>query len=291
MSVVLSVICPAWNRHKVIKRCVDSVSRQTFTDFELIIVDDGSAPAIELGALGARCTAVRLVSHKENLGPAAARNGGARVAKGHWLAFIDSDDEWSPEKLERQMAFAESHASSARYQAFVTGFELVDPFLARTFRCIPNGASSMSEFASGCWFGPGTTLLIRREIFFALGGFDENLLRLEDYEFFIRFGAAHGALLVVPEILSRIHLQDSPPLDRLLSSTEYIHQKYLKSNFADYNVKRRIAAFCRLAKASSCYRNGLHAATLWHLAASWVLVPRRSIHLIDRFATKCVRSC
>src|SRR5690348_15078750 len=103
----VSVIVPVFNRAATIGRAVASVVVQTMADWELIVVDDGSAddPA---GALAALSDArLRLLRHERNRGAAAARNTGIAAARAPLIAFLDSDDEWLPEKLARQVAAVE----------------------------------------------------------------------------------------------------------------------------------------------------------------------------------------
>jgi hypothetical protein len=129
----------------------------------------------------------------------------------------------------------------------------------------------IGEFAAGCWFCPGTTLMIRRDTFLALGGFDDKLLRLEDYEFFLSFGLAGGYLFVLPESLSHIHVQSVPRIHRVEYATDYVLDKYAQSHAVDRRALRYIAAFCRLVKASTYYRHRMAFSALWNLAAagSW----------------------
>ena len=98
----VSVIIPTYNRSLSVREAIESVLAQTYRDFELIVVDDGSAdntPSV-LGSFGERIRGIR----QANAGVSAARNAGIRAAKGEWVAFLDSDDLWVPQKLERQMA-------------------------------------------------------------------------------------------------------------------------------------------------------------------------------------------
>lgn len=100
----VSVVLPTYNRAHLLPRAIQSVLDQTYTDFELIVVDDGSAddtPAVMEGYTDDR---VRYIRYEPNRGANAARNVGIRAARAHFIAFQDSDDDWLPEKLERCMA-------------------------------------------------------------------------------------------------------------------------------------------------------------------------------------------
>jgi glycosyltransferase involved in cell wall biosynthesis len=100
----VSVVLPVFNRAATIRGAMQSVLRQTWPDFELIVVDDGSTDGTPEAAAGVADPRIRLVANPGNLGAAAARNTGIRAARGAWVAFQDSDDEWLPLKLEKQMA-------------------------------------------------------------------------------------------------------------------------------------------------------------------------------------------
>ena len=100
----VSVVLPAYNRAGAIRGAVESVLRQSFTNFELIVVDDCSTDATAAEVAEIADPRVRLIRHAENRGASAARNTGIREARGPWVAFQDSDDEWLPLKLEKQMA-------------------------------------------------------------------------------------------------------------------------------------------------------------------------------------------
>lgn len=112
----VSVVLPTYNRPELLRRAIDSVLRQTYGDFELLVVDDASAedPTPVVESFGD--DRVRLIRHPENRGNAAARNTAIRSARGRFLAFLDDDDEWAPEKLELQVPVLES---SARDEALV----------------------------------------------------------------------------------------------------------------------------------------------------------------------------
>lgn len=104
----ISVIIPAYNREKLIERALRSVLSQTYTDLEAIVVDDGSQDNTSRKVL-AMCnqdSRISLIKHNTNLGAQSARNTGIRAAKGKWIAFLDSDDEWLPDSLERRLRMA-----------------------------------------------------------------------------------------------------------------------------------------------------------------------------------------
>ena len=123
--VELSVVIPVYNREGSILRAIDSVRGQTFADFELIVVDDGSTDrTVATIVSGCKEPRLRLLRHATNQGAAAARNTGILNARGEWIAFLDSDDEWAADKLLRQVEALSSAAPMTL--ACVCGFVLDD---------------------------------------------------------------------------------------------------------------------------------------------------------------------
>ena len=100
----VSVVIPAYNRAAQIRLAIDSVLRQSFSDFELLVVDDGSTDGTRDVVRGIADPRLRLIETPRNMGASAARNLGIAEARAPWVAFQDSDDEWLPLKLEKQMA-------------------------------------------------------------------------------------------------------------------------------------------------------------------------------------------
>ncbi|OIJ11705.1 glycosyl transferase [Anaerobacillus alkalilacustris] len=106
---IISVITPAYNTAKFIRETMDSVIAQTYSSWEMIIVDDCSSDDTVniVQQYEQKDTRIQLITLQENSGPAVARNTAIRHAKGRYLAFIDSDDQWMPDKLEKQLRFME----------------------------------------------------------------------------------------------------------------------------------------------------------------------------------------
>ena len=127
---MISIIVPVYNAEKYIRETIESVKAQTFTDWELILVDDqskdGSVRIIEEEEK-ALPDKIRLIRQPENGGAAKSRNAGIRAANGRYIAFLDADDLWYPEKLERQMRFMEESGAPFVFMSYHFGDENAVP--------------------------------------------------------------------------------------------------------------------------------------------------------------------
>jgi len=197
---LVSVIIPTRNRRELVGEAVASALAQRDVAAEVIVVDDGSTDgtASMLSAFGDRIRVVR----QTGSGVSAARNHGARLARGEWLAFLDSDDLWRPEKLARQLAY---HADRPTLGASQTG-EIWIRNGVRVNPCRHHRKPDGDIFAPSlarCVVSPSAVLL-RRELFASLGGFDEGLAVCEDYDLWLRLGAREPVgLLDEPLVIKR----------------------------------------------------------------------------------------
>jgi glycosyltransferase involved in cell wall biosynthesis len=109
MNDLVSIIMPSYNTSKYISETIESVLAQSYANWELIIVDDCSADDTDKVISGVEDKRIKYYKNEKNSGAAVSRNKALREAKGKWIAFLDSDDLWSPEKLEKQIAFMEKN--------------------------------------------------------------------------------------------------------------------------------------------------------------------------------------
>ena len=197
---LVSVIIPTHNRRDLVCEAVASVLRQRNASAEVIVVDDGSTDDTRR-ALAPLGSAIRY-AHQPTRGVAAARNHGVRLAGGTWLAFLDSDDLWQPDKLVRQLAY---HAERPTLRASQTG-EIWIRDGVRVNACRHHRKPDGDIFAPSvarCVVSPSAVML-RRDLFDALGGFDESLPVCEDYELWLRLGARESVgLLDEPLVIKR----------------------------------------------------------------------------------------
>jgi glycosyltransferase involved in cell wall biosynthesis len=257
----VSVIIPAYDRAASIRQAIESVLRQTWTDFELIVVDDGSSDGTLAAAAEVRDPRLRLVESPRNAGAAAARNRGAGEARGTWLAFQDSDDEWLPEKLGKQMArLAEPAGYVAAYCGLLTLGGLDPAAEARLgLRYVPDPAVVPAEGDLREPLLRGNlvstqTLVVRRDVFLGLGGFDAGLPALEDWDFALRL-AARGPIALVDEPL--VQQRFSPnSLTRSLDRHVRAHDRIVEKHLALYEGRPDLLALQYYSLAGSQRRAG-----------------------------------
>ncbi|MGH8140840.1 MAG: glycosyltransferase family 2 protein [Steroidobacteraceae bacterium] len=200
----VSVILPAFNRLKYLRPAVESVFVQTLADWELVIADDGSEEETRayLRAL-ASDTRVRVIWLPHSGNPAAVRNSAMGQARGEYLAFLDSDDEWLPTKLEKQIG---SLRTCAGRRWSYTGSVSID---AKGESCahaaaVPRHGGAILEFLLRHEVAIWTpTVVAERRLVAEAGGFDAALLLFEDYDLWLRL-ACRSEIDLIDEPLTRV---------------------------------------------------------------------------------------
>lgn len=195
----VSVVIPTFNRAHVLGRAIASVLGQTYTELELIVVDDGSSDGTAALMREFADPRLRYVQQPRNLGVSAARNRGVTEARGEWLAFLDSDDLWLAQKLERQFAALEGVDCAASYCCLLRidgDNQTRIPYRADT---VNSGAQPWpSLLMDGLWYSQ--TWLVPKRVLLAAGLFDERMNIWEDWDLFLRI-ALQGPVHHLPEIL------------------------------------------------------------------------------------------
>jgi GT2 family glycosyltransferase len=202
----VSVVLPAYNRAGTIRAAIDSVLRQTFADFELLVVDDCSTDGTREVVAEVRDPRLRLIAMPANRGAAAARNAGIGEARGAWVAFQDSDDEWLPLKLEKQMARLAEPGFVAAYCGMLVigrpdGRDGARPevrYVPRPDIAVVEGDILPSLMRASIL--STQTLVARRDALVTIGGFDESFRALIDRECALRL-ARLGPIACVDEPL------------------------------------------------------------------------------------------
>jgi len=210
----VSVIIPTRNRKHLVEKAVESVLAQSYQDFELIVVDDGSRDGSGrvLKGYEGRLTYI----YEENRSRSATRNLGVKKARGKYVAFLDSDDVWMPTKLERQIHLLESDPTIALVHCLTSVInekgapceELIEFHRVHEQRSMKVGFD-YATLALECNIFTSCVVL-RREVFLELGGFDEGFDYLEDWDFYLRLAFKYKiSVIASPLTLYRYHLEQS----------------------------------------------------------------------------------
>lgn len=224
----VSVIIPTYNRRQLIERSVKSVLSQTYQDFEIIIVDDGSTDNTEEAVANIKGKRIKYIRHDKNKGEAAARNTGIKAAGGEYIASHDSDDEWLPEKLEKQIKAFEN--CPPEVGVVYTGFWKVEKG-QRTyvpFKWINKKEGDIHcELLRGNFIGSPATL-IKKECFEKAGMFNEKIFHLVDWELWLRISKYyHFKYIDEPLAVAHYH-SDNVSLNyrAFISAVEFVLGKY-----------------------------------------------------------------
>lgn len=265
----VSVVIPVYNRAKALEEAVRSVSAQSFHDIEIVIVDDGSAdetPSI-LAELAKEDSRIHLLRHDTNRGAGATRNTGISAAQGLWIALLDSDDLWRPEKLERQM------------EKGGAGIVLCDAWFRSKgrdkLRALPANPDWGQLIVQGHGFNPGSALLARKSVFEAVGPFDESLKRLEDWDWFIRARDSGIAFDHVAQPLVVIRPGVAPEVNVVDEAVSLLKQKHA-SRFTGKEQSRFGAALYLEKAAVRLWRKDLTGFSLQWLRAFYT-APGRAL--------------
>ncbi|WP_312910594.1 glycosyltransferase family 2 protein [Natronosalvus caseinilyticus] len=275
----VSVIIPTYNRAGSLVRAIDSALEQTIDDHELevVVVDDGSTDNTGLVLAEYDDPRVRPVVHATNQGANVARNTGIEHARGEYVAFLDSDDEWDPTKLEKQLAAFEGRGDDWIGAYCDTAFDLegtsgrlrgvTASLLSRTDEqpTMEGNDDLIGEILSdGVQPGAGSTLLVRTDVAREIGGFDEDLDRFQDPEFCLRV-LEQGKLAYVDEKLVVREETGHPPADvvrradqQYLSKHEDLVERYEAEG---YEIRSRH----QLVLAKRYLAEGRLLRGAWHL--------------------------
>jgi glycosyltransferase involved in cell wall biosynthesis len=258
LAPAVSVILPAFNRVGYLRDAVESVVAQTHADWELVIADDGSGDETRafLGSLRDPRIHTIWLPHRGN--PAAARNAALRRATGRYVAFLDSDDTWAPQKLERQLALMRDRAE--RRWSY-TRDALIDEFGnsfsdERIKRWVPYDGRIVERLLKIDALISAASVVAERSLVAEAGGFDEEQRYGEDYDLWLRL-ALLSEVSVSPEPLARIRVHgDNYGSDRVAAYQGWVR---LYGKMAGLVPDRRLRALCRRRRGENALvLAGLH---------------------------------
>jgi glycosyltransferase involved in cell wall biosynthesis len=206
-EISVSVVIPARNAERTLERAIVSVLAQSWAPDEIIVVDDASTDATGAIARSFEDHGVRTVAIGSQTGAAGARNAGIEAATGTWVAFLDADDVWLPQKLAKQVQIIRARPDASFVFCASHEFSPAGRFLGDTYRGRPvREGSGAWKALLACNFVATPTVVARRALLLQLGGFDETLKVAEDQDMWIRL-ALTAPPSYVPESLVRVHVR------------------------------------------------------------------------------------
>lgn len=203
MNSKISVIVPVYNGEKTIRETLISIIKQSFSDIEIIIIDDGSTDSTLEVVKSITDPRIKIFSYS-NAGLATSRNRGITLANGQYISFIDADDIWTPCKLESQMQALKEHPSCAVAYSW-TDYINTDGKFLKSGRHPTAIGDVYHKLLLGNFLENGSNPLIRINALKAVGGFDESLLAAEDWDMWLRLSAFYEFVCVEKaQILYRV---------------------------------------------------------------------------------------
>lgn len=271
----VSIVMPTWNRLQYLGETLDSIRAQQLTGWELIIADDGSSAAFcaALRTLEQKDPKISLVLLEHSGNPPAVRNAALGLARGEFIAFMDSDDLWLPQKLQRQIAALEMSPGCG--WSF-TGFQLVDgDGRARGDSVQPQGGHSREQLLTGLLDGSilvtQSSVVVRRELFESVNGYDTRFPVCGDYELWLRL-AQRSAAAIIAEPLVRVRRHKEHYSDDVSACADFLavlretRRRGIPKEFGPLLNRRCANAAATLAR--SCARSGMHLTLLRAIAES-----------------------
>jgi glycosyltransferase involved in cell wall biosynthesis len=273
MNPTVSVVIPTYNRADKVRRGIDSVLGQSFTDLEIIVVDDGSSDETEQTLRNAFGDRVRYY-FQTNQGASVARNKGIEEAKGEWIAFLDSDDLWEKDKLEWQFKALERFVNCAACYTDVRFFNHSEPrtmFQLAQENYRHNDTIGVNGDVLRLLVRPGgagmvvclSSFLVHRDAIRRMGGFDPSLLYSQDSEFMFRL-AMHTGFCYVNRPL--VLFDRSPVEDRHVG----VSSAWNRLDFFLQDSQLRLEGLLRVTKGQPASIRNLVRRQLGGVHSGWV---------------------
>lgn len=271
----ISVVIPVHNRPLKLAAAVASLASEAALIYEVVIVDDASSTPVNVEPPSELDGRVRIIRLEVNGGAARARQVGIDAAHGNVIAFLDSDDVWLPGKLAAQLPLLKED----ELIAVACGWQVVDTNGGKSYTRMPVASDDPADFATGCWFSPGSTVILPRAAFALIGPLDSTLRRLEDLDWFMRFALGGGRLVVASVIGAVIVREARSNLSTVDGAAERIGARFAKDPRASRQVNRRLAAWLAVERAFARWTERRFLGAAWFLACSLLLAPRPRLQL------------
>ncbi len=227
---LVSVNVTTYNRAPLLRRCLDSILQQHYSNFEIIVVDDCS-PDNTAEVMKDYCTSdnrIKYIRHEQNKGNAAARNTALQHGTGEYVAFMDDDDAWiDQDKLSKQVNIFEAH-SHQKLGIVCSGVKVIDENNAETIKRERMPKDLVSVLLKGNGIIHNSTVLTRREIIVRVGGFDEKMPRGVDSDFFRRVVVKYKYKVYIMDDITTAYYEHGN--ERMTTNKEKAAAKTLQAN-------------------------------------------------------------
>jgi glycosyltransferase involved in cell wall biosynthesis len=277
---LVSIIIPTHNREKVFPKSVDSVLKQTYKNWELIIIDDRSSDNTKniINQYSQKDNRIHYFKNRHKQGPAGARNQGIELAKGEFIAFLDSDDIWYTDKLKKCLKKLEAGADLVCH-----GMRYIKD--GKYWKDVMCGPEKMAAYSKLLYNGSCIVIsatVVRKECLRRVSGFDENpvIISAEDYELWLKLAQEKIRFSFINEILGEYTCHNSnisnQGIRHLNANIAVVNKHFLLgSNYAllDFLKLRRIKALFLYGAARSFYKNGRMWEALTLFLRSLLLFP------------------
>jgi len=238
IQYLVDIIIPSYNRKSFLERAVNSVYNQTYKNWNLIIVDDASTDGTCEKDYGDK---VKFLKLRENKGVSFARNYGIQNSQAPWIAFLDSDDEWKNNKLEKQIKILEKEKSAVLIHCDELWLKK-GKILNQKKKHKKKGGRIFTQCILLCCMSP-SCVLIKRDIFYQLGFFREDFPVCEDYEFWLRVSSRYRVVFL-DEVLVIKHGGHLDQLSKKFFAMDYWRVKallpFLQDKYLSFEEKKEV---------------------------------------------------
>ena len=289
MDDLVSIIIPAYNAASFIAETIDSVIQQSFQHWELIVVDDGSQDSTA-EKVKAFAEDSRISYHfKKNEGVSIARNTGYSLSKGLFLAFLDADDIWKPQRLHKMLERFKEDGEIGLVHSYIQEINSQSQPLQKVHRGKEGFILDRLLLWDGCTIPNPSSILVKREVVEKVGGFSPELSTAADQEFFFRV-AASFKIGMVKEILSFYRMHD----DNMHKDIQHMEEDHCKA----YQLAERNKLFSNQLFKRRCYANlyfilgnswWVDGRNKWKGIKFWVRALSNNPFLIERFIKKLIQ--
>lgn len=273
---LLSIIIPTYNRHSLLPRAVQSALEQTVKDLEVVVVDDGSTEPVNLP----EHPRLRIVRLPQNGGTAAARNAGAKAAKGRWITYLDDDDQLLPQMAQVSLE-ALANTTLPQPVAVLSGLEVVNlegkVTQTRLPPTLPRGKHFfLEEIEAGQSFLSKQTLVVERDVLLGIGGYDETFTSRVHTEIFLRLNPA-CSILGIPIVTYRLCAHEGPRISRDPSRRQVNFNRLVDKHRPLFNAHPKMFANFVYEHARTSYKQGQIGAAFSSFCWAIQLHPRHTL--------------